>query len=62
MFYSKTTNNHKIWLEANTIAVNDFLDNVLVMHENPAVKENRIHLLTLTFSLISPLGDIKKLS
>ena len=26
------------------------------------VKENRIHLLTLTYSLISPIGDIKKLS
>ena len=43
-------------------AINDFLDNVLVMHENAAVKENRIHLLTLTYSLISPIGDIKKLS
>lgn len=42
--------------------INAFLDNVLVMHENQAVKENRIHLLTLTFSLISPIGDIKKLS
>ena len=43
-------------------AINHFLDNVLVMHENPAVKDNRMHLLTLTFSLIKPLGDIKKLS
>lgn len=49
-------------LSEGIAAINDFLDNVLVMHENPAVKENRIHLLTLTFSLISPLGDIKKLS
>ena len=43
-------------------AINNFLDNVLVMHEDEAVKNNRIHLLTLTYSLISPLGDIKKLS
>ena len=43
-------------------AINDFLDNVLVMHKDEAVKENRIHLLTLTYSLISPVGDIKKLS
>jgi glycyl-tRNA synthetase beta chain len=43
-------------------AINGFLDNVLVMHENEAVKNNRMNLLTLTFSLISPLGDIKKLS
>ena len=49
-------------LSEGIAAINDFLDHVLVMHENPAVKENRIHLLTLTFSLISPLGDIKKLS
>lgn len=43
-------------------AINDFLDNVLVMHDDEAVKENRIHLLTLTYSLISPVGDIKKLA
>lgn len=43
-------------------AINNFLDNVLVMHDDEAVKNNRIHLLTLTYSLISPLGDIKKLS
>lgn len=43
-------------------AINDFLDNVLVMHDDPAVRDNRMHLLTLTFSMISPLGDIKKLS
>jgi glycyl-tRNA synthetase beta chain len=43
-------------------AINDFLDNVLVMHDNPAVKDNRMHLLTLAYSLISPLGDIKKLN
>ena len=43
-------------------AINAFLDNVLVMHENPKVKQNRMNLLTLTFSLISPVGDIKKLS
>lgn len=43
-------------------AINDFLDNVLVMDKDEAVKNNRMHLLTLTFSLISPLGDIKKLS
>ena len=49
-------------LSEGIAAINDFLDNVLVMHKNPAVKENRIHLLTLTYSLISPLGDIKKLS
>lgn len=49
-------------LSEGIAVINDFLDHVLVMHENPAVKENRIHLLTLTFSLISPLGDIKKLS
>ncbi|WP_301860893.1 glycine--tRNA ligase subunit beta [uncultured Megasphaera sp.] len=43
-------------------AINKFLDNVLVMHENPEVKDNRMHLLTLVFSLIRPVGDIKKLS
>ena len=43
-------------------AINTFLDNVLVMHENEKVKDNRLHLLTLTFSLIAPLGDIKKLN
>jgi len=43
-------------------AINAFLDHVLVMHENVNVKNNRLHLLALTFSLISPLGDIKKLS
>lgn len=43
-------------------AINNFLDNVLVMHKDEAVKNNRMHLLTLTYSLISPLGDIKKLS
>ena len=36
--------------------------NVLVMHKDEAVKENRLHLLALTYSLIQPLGDIKKLS
>ena len=49
-------------LSQGIAAINNFLDNVLVMHENPAVKENRIHLLTLTYSLIAPIGDIKKLS
>lgn len=43
-------------------AINGFLDNVLVMHDDVNVKNNRVHLLTLAFSLISPLGDIKKLS
>ncbi|WP_302594216.1 glycine--tRNA ligase subunit beta [uncultured Megasphaera sp.] len=43
-------------------AINNFLDNVLVMHENPAVKENRMNLLTRTFDLIRPIGDIKKLN
>ena len=32
------------------------------MHKDEAVKENRLHLLALTYSLIQPLGDIKKLS
>lgn len=49
-------------LSESIAVINDFLDNVLVMHDNPAVKDNRMHLLTLTFSMISPLGDIKKLS
>ncbi|WP_296901792.1 glycine--tRNA ligase subunit beta [uncultured Megasphaera sp.] len=49
-------------LSEGIAAINDFLDNVLVMHKDEAVKENRIHLLTLTYSLIQPLGDIKKLS
>ncbi|MGN0947490.1 MAG: glycine--tRNA ligase subunit beta [Megasphaera sp.] len=49
-------------LSEGIAAINDFLDNVLVMHKDEAVKENRIHLLTLTYSLIKPLGDIKKLS
>ena len=43
-------------------AINAFLDNVLVMHKDEAVKQNRLNLLTLTFSLIQPIGDIKKLS
>lgn len=43
-------------------AINAFLDNVLVMHKDEAVKQNRLNLLTLTFSLIRPIGDIKKLS
>ena len=52
---------------ANTLSegiavINEFLDNVLVMHKDEAVKENRLHLLALTYSLIQPLGDIKKLS
>lgn len=49
-------------LSEGIAAINNFLDNVLVMHKDEAVKENRIHLLTLTYSLIRPLGDIKKLS
>ena len=49
-------------LSEGIAAINDFLDNVLVMHKDEAVKENRLHLLTLTYSLIQPLGDIKKLS
>ena len=32
------------------------------MHKDEAVKQNRLNLLTLTFSLIQPIGDIKKLS
>ena len=43
-------------------AINNFLDNVLVMHEKEAVKNNRMNLLTRTLGLISPVGDIKKLS
>ncbi len=42
--------------------INRFLDNVLVMHENAAIKENRIHLLTFAYSMIAPIGNIKKLS
>ena len=49
-------------LSEGIAAINDFLDNVLVMHKDEAVKENRLHLLALTYSLIQPLGDIKKLS
>ena len=48
-------------LSEGIAAINAFLDNVLVMHDNPAVKDNRMHLLTRTFALIAPLGDIKKL-
>ncbi|WP_444310436.1 glycine--tRNA ligase subunit beta [Megasphaera sp.] len=49
-------------LSEGIAAINDFLDNVLVMHKDEAVKENRLHLLALTYSLIQPLGDIKKLA
>ena len=49
-------------LDKGVEAVNAFLDNVLVMHDNEAVRNNRIRLLTKTFGLISPLGDIKRLS
>ena len=42
--------------------INAFLDRVLVMHEDEAVKNNRIHLLTKTFDLIRPMGNIKRLS
>lgn len=49
-------------LSEGIAAINDFLDNVLVMHKDEDVKENRLHLLALTYSLIQPLGDIKKLS
>lgn len=49
-------------LSEGIAAINDFLDHVLVMHDDEAVRDNRIHLLTLVFSLISPLGNIKKLS
>lgn len=42
--------------------IHQFLDHVLVMHDNPAVKENRLHLLTWVYQLIQPLGDIKRLS
>lgn len=50
------------YLSEGIPAINNFLDHVLVMHENEAVKNNRMNLLTLTYSLITPLGDIKKLS
>lgn len=49
-------------LQEGIAVINEFLDHVLVMHENEEVKNNRLYLLALTFSLISPLGDIKKLS
>ena len=42
--------------------IHQFLDHVLVMHDNPAVKENRLHLLTWVYQLIQPLGDITRLS
>lgn len=49
-------------LSEGIAVINEFLDNVLVMHKDEAVKENRLHLLALTYSLIQPIGDIKKLS
>ena len=49
-------------LQEGVAAINEFLDHVLVMHKQEEVKNNRLYLLALTFSLISPLGDIKKLS
>lgn len=49
-------------LEKGIGVINAFLDNVMVMVDNEAVKQNRLHLLNALFSLTKPFGNINKLS
>lgn len=41
-------------------AIRTFLDTVRVLDENPAIRDNRLHLLARVYALIRPFGDIRK--